>query len=439
VSRLPLYKALDFRATRLPAGERRALQAERLRNMVAYVHASTGFWRRKLDAAGLDPASVTGLDDLPAIPFCDKQELQRNQREHPPFGDYTGSDPSTWVRCFATSGTTGRPLRRVYSARDWEHALAVFRRTVPVGPGDRVVMLGPTDGLLGPTASVEGQSACGALVIHAARYDTRGKLALIEEVRPAVVVGSASYLLHLADVAQAEGADLTALGLKFITSVGEPGAAIEATAKRLTAAWGAPVVDGFGLTEIFPLGGGCPANAAIHLPNDMVIAEICDPETGAALAPGQPGELVLTNIVGDTQPLLRYRTGDLARLESEEACACGHLGPRLARSIEGRIDDMIWYRGMNLFPAAFDEALHAHPGPGRVTNYRIVLQGTSAKPRLVVEIEAEGAPAAELAQALEPALHERLGVRADVQCLAPGTLPPPDPGRKARRVLDQRS
>lgn len=90
---------------------------------------------------------------------------------------------------------------------------------------------------------------------------------------------------------------------------------------------------------------GCPFSTAIHLPDDLVITEVVDPETGRALPPDGPGDLVHTNLVGDTQPLLRHRTRDFARLAAEEPSACGFPGTRVARSIEGRVDDMRWFRG----------------------------------------------------------------------------------------------
>ena len=73
-----------------------------------------------------------------------------------------------------------------------------------------------------------------------------------------------------------------------------------------------------------------------------------DPESGQPLPPGEPGEIVYTNLIGDTQPLLRYRTRDIGRLETDAACACGFTGARLALAIEGRVDDMIRSGGESL-------------------------------------------------------------------------------------------
>ena len=354
VTRLPDYVILDPAIEKLPTEHLRAMQSERLRATVAYAYECAPFWRRKFDAARLTPGDVKRLEDLPRIPFCTKEELQADQRTHPPFGSYLASDPRALVRFTTTSGTTGQPLRRVFSARDWGYVLDRLQRNSPIGPGDIVMTLGPVDGLMGPTASAEAHARAGALIVLAGLYDSITKVRLITELRPTVVSGAASYLLHLVDVARTDGIDLAALGIRTVISVGEPGAAIPATHKRLTAGWGTFVRDGYGLTELFPLGGGCPHSTALHIASDLVIAEVVDPSTGGPLPPGVPGEVVYTNIVGDTQPLLRYRTRDIARLAAEPACACGFTGARLARAIEGRVDDMVWVRGVNVFPSAIE-------------------------------------------------------------------------------------
>src|SRR5262249_4295037 len=162
----------------------------------------------------------------PRIPFCTKEELQADQRVHSPFGSYLATDTKRLVRFTTTSGTTGRPLRRVFSARDWGYVLDRLQRSSPVGPGDIVMTLGPVDGLMGPTASAEAHARAGAMVVLAGLFDSVAKVRLIAELRPTIVSGAASYLLHLIDVARSEGVELASLGIRTVISVGEPGAAI---------------------------------------------------------------------------------------------------------------------------------------------------------------------------------------------------------------------
>ncbi len=437
---LPEYSVLDPNLDRAPQAELRELQAARLRNMVRYVYEETHFWRKKFDQAGISPDDIRGLDDLSRIPFSTKDELQRDQAANPPFGSYVGSHPSRWVKFMATSGTTGTPLRRIFSERDWRYLLDRFQRKPVVGPGDIAVVLGPIDGMMGPTLAAEGAARGGAMAVLAGLYDTKGKIRLIRDLRPAMVSGTASYLLHMIEVSATIGIELKDCGVRLVASVGEPGAAVPATRARLAEGWGAHVSDGYGMTEIFPLGGGCPYSTSIHLSDDMVLTEVVDPNTGNPVPRGQPGELVFTNLIGDTQPLLRYRSRDIARLASADACACGHTGTRLLNSIEGRVDDMIWYRGANLYPSAIEAAVRGFAELGN--EFQIVIEGDRALPTLVIRLETHmqisEPERSSLVTRVSESLARSLRVHPNVELLPPGTLPRSEGPTKVRRVVDRR-
>ena len=434
---LPRYNILDWRVDRLPADALRALQSERLRAMVRYVWDETPFWRAKMEAAGVAPGDIRGVEDIARLPTCDKAELLADQAAHPPFGSYVGVPRSHWFKMTATSGTTGTPLKRVYSERDWNCVLNRFHRNPAVGPGDVVMILGPTDGLIGPTVSAATAERCGAMVVHGGRYDTDTKIRVLLEMRPTLVSGTASYLLHLVERAGEMGVDLREAEVRTLASVGEPGVARPATKARLVAAWGAEVRDGFGMTELFPIGGSCPESPDIHVASDMTLVEVLDPETDGEVLPSETGELVVTNLVGDSQPLLRFRSRDLVRRAEGPACACDFTGTRLAGGILGRVDDMIWFRGANIYPGAIEEAIHATPECG--SEFRIRIDG-DALPRLTVVVE----PAANelLSKDVQRALTERvraaIRVNPHLEVVPHGTLPRVDARSKVKRVEDNR-
>lgn len=443
MSLLPHYLILDPKIDRLPAAALRELQSERLRAMVHYCYEHTPFWRRKFDQAGLRPEDIRSLDDLPKIPFCTRAELQEDQKNHPPFGSYVGIARSHWARCATTSGTTGQPLRRVFSQRDWGYMIDRFRRNPTVGPGDIVVLTGPADGLIGPSVSADSQAAMGAMVVRAGLYDTRTKIRLVQDLKPTVISGTTSYLLHMLEVAAEMGVDFAALGsIRTVAAFGEPGGAMAQTRERLKKGWGARhMADGYGMTEIFPLGGNCLHASDLHIASDLVAIEIVEPQSGQPLPAGETGEVVITNLVGESQPLLRYRTRDISRRAATEACACGFTGARLEGSILGRVDDMIWFRGVNVFPSAIEAAVRSTAGLG--TEYQIEISGDAALPVMNVRAEAlrpglSTDEAAALRDGLQKALRETIRVSPNVEILAPGALPRPDSRNKMRRVIDRR-
>jgi len=440
---LPNYTVLDPNLERLPEDAVRGLQTERLMAQVSQCYENTPFWRRKLDNAGLTPDDIRTFSDLSKIPFCTKVELQIDQEENPPFGSCLGVDPSRLSKYFTTSGTTGRPVVRVYTDRDWLYVCQRFQRNPFLSHGDLAVLLGPTDGLLGPTAAVDSWEAMGALVVRASRYSTEEKIRLIHHLKPKMVCGTASFLLYLAETAAKAQTPFPPMGgVPIVLSVGEPGAAIPATRERLIRAWsGQVVIDGFGITELFPLGGSCPGCADTHISNDFVIVEVVDPETGEILAPGQQGELVYTNIIGETQPLLRYRSRDMGRIASFGPCpACGSTATRIVDGIQGRVDEMIWFKGINIFPSSVEAVVR---GFAELSNeFEIVLDQHGEFQSLTVRVEAVSGLPADGYEEFRKRLAEKLleafeGVHAKVEILKEGTLPKTE--YKGRRVRDNRT
>jgi phenylacetate-CoA ligase len=427
VTTLPEYRLDDPAVTTLPREELAALQDERLRALVRYARATSGFWHGRLDA------DVRGVADLPGLPLTTRAELDAEQAAHPPFGDYTCSPRETWMGMFTTSGTSGRKLKRVVSWRDWRLMIALLHRG-PAPPASEIFMLlGPIDGLLGPSVGVEAARRRGSIPVLAGMWDTRTKVQAIAELRPGVIAGAASYIVHLSEVAAEMGVDLAACGLRAVTSFGEPGAAIDATQRTIAERFGVEqIVDGYGLTEVWPLGGNCPLSRALHIPEDVVAVECIDPDSGAPVPEGEPGEIVLTTLVGDTHPLLRYRTRDVGRLIVSAPCACGSTFARIER-IEGRTDDMIWYRGANFFPSAVEEIVRRQEGLS--PEYRIVLDdGPRGLPVVTIQVEGSETVRARVRESLRGGL----GVNPELEVLPVGTLPREQQG-KAKRVLDRRS
>lgn len=437
---LPNYVVNDPDLLTIGREQLDTLQSERLGNMVRYVFERSSFWRGKLELAGVDPESVRSREDVRRLPTCNKKELQEEQEKYGPFGRYACTPRWAWTRYFMTSGTTGRPLHRVFSARDWGYVLDRFARLNLWEAGDVVLFTAPVDGVTGPTAGMEGAAHAGALAIPAGLWSTERKVESIVSIRPSSISGSLSYLRHLAEVAHRNGKDLSSCGVRTVNCVGEPGAAIEGTRTELSNRFGgAAVMDGYGMTELFPLGGNCPFSSSIHLPEDLVLVECLRPGSNETVPTGELGELVYTNLVGDTQPLLRYRSGDLGRLTGRSPCKCGHTHARIEGSIKGRVDDMIWYRGVNFFPTAVEEVVSSAGDVG--SEYQILLSDDGRLPHLTVRVE-QTDPMVEtktIARSLGTALKSAIGVTAQVEVLPTNTLPRPGEGAKVRRVVDQRN
>jgi phenylacetate-CoA ligase len=166
----------------------------------------------------------------------------------------------------------------------------------------------------------------------------------------------------------------------------------------------------------------CERQTTIHINEAEFIAEIIDPASGRAVADGETGELVLTNLGRAGWPVLRYRTGDLVTA-GERSCACGRTFLTIPGGIIGRADDCIIIRGVNIYPSSIEAIVRQF----EVDEFRIVRSLQGGAEQLEVQVEAAPAEAARLADAFR----RRLGVRIDATIVRAGTLP--------RRLVDLRN
>jgi phenylacetate-CoA ligase len=250
---------------------------------------------------------------------------------------------------------------------------------------------------------------------------------MILDTGATVLLGTPSYILHLAETARREGLSLSDAQVRITLHAGEPGASVPATRQRIAEAWNARVVDHAGATEIGAYGLGCPLGLGIHINEDEFVAEVLDLATDEPVADGMPGELVLTGLGRGAWPAIRYRSGDIVR-PRRGLCRCGSSRVLLEAGILGRADDMIIVRGLNLFPSAVEGVIRALTA----AEFRIVATRQGELDELCVELEGNTA----LADQAAKRLREHLGFRVPVEAIADGSLPRPD--GKARRFIDRR-
>jgi phenylacetate-CoA ligase len=179
------------------------------------------------------------------------------------------------------------------------------------------------------------------------------------------------------------GIDPKTLSLKIGLFGGEPWS--EKMRKEIENKLGLVATDNYGVSEVIGPGiaGECRYKNGMHIYEDAFIAEIIDPETGAVLPPGSPGELVLTTLTKEAFPMIRYRTRDITALDYAK-CECGRTLVRMKR-IMGRSDDMLIIRGVNVFPSQIAEAIFS-VAQGEAP-YQIIAERKSAMDSLEVIIE----------------------------------------------------
>ncbi|TEU03281.1 MAG: phenylacetate--CoA ligase family protein, partial [Dehalococcoidia bacterium] len=198
----------------------------------------------------------------------------------------------------------------------------------------------------------------------------------------------------------------------------------------------------YGLTEVIGPGVSveCPHKCGMHIAEDHFLVEAIDPETGEQLPYGEAGELVVTTLTKEAQPVIRFRTRDIISL-NPEPCECGRTMVRMSR-VTGRSDDMLIVRGVNVFPSQIESVLLDVEGVE--PHYLIVVDRQHAfkSDELEIWVEvSEGVFSDEMQkmEGLEKRLRSEmdsvLGIAARIKLVEPRTIERTE--GKAKRVIDR--
>ena len=415
--------------------ELRALQLSRLQWSLQHAYDNVAHYRKKFDAAGVQPSDLKTLEDLSKFPFTAKQDL----RENYPFGLFAVPRQQV-VRIHASSGTTGKPTVVGYTAKDidtWANLMARSIRASGARPGDKVHVSYGYGLFTGGLGAHYGAERLGLTVIPFGGGQTERQVQLICDFEPDIIMVTPSYMLAIADEFERQGLDPTQCSLRVGIFGAEPwtDAMRDTIQKRLSLS----AVDIYGLSEVMGPGVANECHETKDGPTiweDHFYPEIIDPQSGAVLPDGEFGELVFTSLTKEALPVVRYRTRDLTRLLPGSA----RTMRRMAK-ITGRSDDMLIIRGVNVFPTQIEELLLKQEKLS--PHYQLVVEKYGHLDALSVSVEMRSDLANEnqtdqqlVARALEQAIKSYVGVSASVIVQPQGGIE--RSMGKAKRVIDKR-
>jgi phenylacetate-CoA ligase len=404
----------------MSASARAEHQAGWLRELLAHGWSHAPGVRRRLEAAGLTPGAVRGLDDLAKIPVIKKSAMPDLQRADPPFGGFCTVPLSRIRKIFVSPGPILEPMGPEVSAWHAETGLYAggFR------PGDIVINTFLYQLVPAAHELDEALNLIGCAVVPTGVGNTDTQVTVARAVQATGFVGTPSFLMTILKRAEEMG------GGRLPFEVAQVGAEPlpESLRDQFEKQYGIMTRQGFGTADLGMLAYECPARAGMHLVDDAIV-QICDPQTGRPLPSGQIGEIVAT-VDNRTYPMIRFGTGDLS-VVTEEDCACGRTSARML-GWRGRADEVTKVRGMFIHPRQIDEMVTRVPG---VVRALAVVGRAGHQDTLTVRVEVSpGADAATASAALEKAAREVLKLRAEVDVVASGTIDP-----SGKRIVDERS
>ncbi len=427
------FSAMDF----LPREQMRALQSQRLREIVKLSYAKVPLYRTRMDELGVGPEDIETIADIAKLPFMQKTDL----RDTYPDGLFA-VEMKDIVRLHASSGTTGKPIVVAYTEEDlkvWDSSIIRCLKMYGVKSSDVVQNCYGYGLFTGGLGIHSGAQALGCTVIPASGGNSERQLMLMRDLKTTVIASTPSYFMHLIEEGKARGIDFKKMPLRIGVFGGEPSS--ETMRRFIAENTNVVPFDIYGLSEIVGpgVGGECRCKCGMHILEDNFYPEIVDPDTGEVLPDGEEGELVLSTLTKRAMPILRYRTHDIASI-IPEPCECGRTIRRISR-ISKRSDDMLIIRGVNVFPSQIEA------GVMRVeestSNFRVIREMKNDMESLTVEVEIQEKYYGDSPDKIEASrkkiqasITQIVNIRIDVKIVEPNKIPRSE--GKIKRVYDNR-
>ena len=416
--------------------EMRALQSARLKKVVDRVYHNVEYYRKKMQAVGIEPGDINGVEDISKLPFTTKDDL----RDTYPFGLFAAPQ-SEIVRIHASSGTTGKATVVGYTRKDievWSECVARAFSQAGLGRND-IIQVAYGYGLFtGGLGAHYGAEHLGATVVPMSTGNTKKLTTMMKDFGATAIACTPSYLLHIAETLEADG-DLDKIKLKAAICGAEPWT--EQMRLQIEEKLHINAFDIYGLSEIMGPGVACDCqyHKGLHVYEDHFLPEIVDPKTLQPVGENETGELVFTTLTKEGIPLIRYRTKDLTSI-SYDKCDCGRTLARISR-FKGRSDDMLIIRGVNVFPSQVEAALleigEAAP------YYLLIVDRVNNLDTLEVQVEVDETFFSDKISELESltkkiahAIQQGIGLAVKVKLVEPKTIE--RSMGKAVRVIDKR-
>ncbi|MBO5931761.1 MAG: phenylacetate--CoA ligase [Clostridia bacterium] len=422
----------------MPREELKKIQSERLCQTVRHCYENVECFRNRMDEKGLTPDDIHGIEDIHLLPFSYKKDL----RDYYPYGLFAVPMQKV-ARLHASSGTTGKRIVVGYTQNDlemWDECVA--RMLVSLGVTDKdFVQVAYGYGLFTGGFGVHGGAQkIGATIIPISSGNTANQIQTMIDFGATVLCCTPSYAMYLGEEVERLGVR-DQLKLRVGVFGAEPWS--ENMRQQIEEKLGLKAYDIYGLSEVLGPGvsGECPEQAGMHVWEDNFYVETIDPDTGDVLPEGTPGELVFTSLTKEAFPVIRYRTRDICTL-IPEPCKCGRTHIRMGKP-NGRTDDMLIIRGVNVFPSQIEEVLLKVSGGQITPNYQIIVDRINNVDTFDINVEMSEAFFSDNVKAIERLekritedLRSMLGISAKVHLVNPKSIVRSE--GKAKRVIDNR-
>ena len=376
-------------------------QGEQLVRLAMHHARHSASFRKRLQAAGIDAATLDSPARLAALPPLTRRQVQLAGRDfaarqvpksHLPVGETK------------TSGSTGEPVtvrRTAISRLFWAACTIREHRWHGRDISARMTSIRPTNP---PYVEMEDWGypvatlyRTGTAQAMPSTVDIDQQVALIDRFRPESLLSFPTNLRALVArwAARPEGPPP---GLRHLRTVGET--VSPALREEVRRRFGLELEDNYSSQEIGVIALQCPAGGGLyHAMAESLVVEVVD-EAGRACGAGEVGRILVTDLHNFASPMLRYEIGDWA--EAGGPCACGRGLPTLARVLGRERNLLIKADGTRHWPLV---GFHRFGEVAPVQQYQVVQHGIDDIELKVVTAEAlDDAASAALGEIVRRAL-----------------------------------
>ena len=336
----------------LSPAQMRDLQDEKLRRLVRHCYRNVPFYRARMQEAKLRPEDIRGQDDLHKLGFVTKDDI----RKHLYFDIMSENHDKNDVLKITTSGSTGEPFvcyadraqlevrwAATLRAQEWtgykfgDPTVRLWHQTL--GMSKDQVFKEHLDAFLSNRTFIPVFELSDANLARMVRT--------IAGVKPVLMDGYAEALDFLAHYVKSVGS----LDVRPRAIMSSAQTLPLPSRKVIEEAFGCKVFDKYGSREFSGIAYECEAHDGHHVVSEAYIVEVL--KDGRPAAPGEVGEVVITDLNNFCMPFVRYRIGDLAEAgDPHAACRCGRGAPRIG-AIQGRVQSIILGTDGRYLPGTF--------------------------------------------------------------------------------------
>lgn len=354
-----LYHFFSLRKnTRIERSKLDAIQEKKVKALLKFAYENVRFYHKLFDQNNIKPTEINSLNDLKRIPIVTRKVLQQD------FAALLSVSINP-ERCSShtTSGSSGVPLTVLIDNYGLDFRSAVSLRQFFECGGrlqDKQLQLrAAASSTLQKSKRKQFYENLGLLRMESVRLKeiSEGLINFLKRYKPDVMISNPSTFQLLCE--RLDGG----VNPRIVFCTGE--ILSPHCRASINKVLGATVIDSYGCTEAWDISWQCPEEQkGYHINADSVLVEFV--KNGENVAPGEEGEIVLTNLFNYAMPFIRYNIGDVG-VPSDDKCPCGRTLP-LMSLIKGRSGDFIVLpNGKKLSPAFFDQSVF-----NEVLEYRIV-------------------------------------------------------------------